>query len=113
MSIAPAKLVVGPLLKFPILSCDTPRGPLSQRTGNFCRVYWGSHGCRHERGHDPEIPHECDCCECGNHPDPPSIAADADLPYCTCVAKPPYYGPDTKFYGEEAETLGLPGHDDD
>jgi hypothetical protein len=62
-----------------------------------CRVYWGSHGCQNPRGHGPEIPHECDCCECANHPD--------DL---GCVAKPPYYGSPTLFYGEDAEALGLP-----
>lgn len=65
-----------------------------------CRVYWGSHGCRHDRGHDGD--HECDCCECQQHPD------DAG-----CVAGPPYYGPDTRFYGEDAEALGLPLTDDD
>lgn len=70
-----------------------------------CRVYWGSHGCRHPRGHSPEIPHECDCCECENHPDP-----DPDNPGSkpSCVAKPPYYGERTRFYGEDAEALGLP-----
>jgi hypothetical protein len=26
----------------------------------------------------------------------------------SCVAKPPYYGPTTHFYGEDAEALGLP-----
>ena len=62
-----------------------------------CRVYWGSHGCMHPRGHSIEIPHECDCCECENHPDPDS----------GCVAKPPYYGEDTKYYGEDAGPLGL------
>jgi len=56
-----------------------------------CRVYWGSHGCDFERGH--ENPHACDCCECERHPDPDS----------GCVALPPYYGPDTNFYGEDAE----------
>jgi hypothetical protein len=29
-----------------------------------CRVFWGSHGCQHPRGHPPEDPHSCDCCEC-------------------------------------------------
>jgi hypothetical protein len=63
-----------------------------------CRVYWGSHGCMHQRGHTTEVPHECDCCSCEHHPDPDS----------GCVAKPPYYGPETRYYGEDAETLGLP-----
>ena len=67
----------------------------------WCRVYWGSHGCRRPRGHPPEVPHECDCCDCGDsHPD----AGEGVL----CVALPPYYGPETRFYGEDAEALGLP-----
>jgi len=66
-------------------------------TGPHCRVYWGSHGCCHPRGHPPEVPHECDCCEC---------PGECEL---SCMAKPPYYGPDTRFYGEDAEALGLPG----
>lgn len=57
-----------------------------------CRVYWGSHGCRHAGGHLPGVPHECDCCTCASHPDPDS----------GCVAKPPYYGAETRFYGEDA-----------
>jgi hypothetical protein len=70
---------------------------------NPCRVYWGSHGCHLERGHDPDC--ECDCCECENHPDP-----DPDNPGCapSCVAKAPYYGPETRFYGEDAAARGLP-----
>ena len=62
-----------------------------------CRVFWGSHGCAHPRGHAPEIPHACDCCECKDPGCKPS-----------CVAKPPYYGLDTRFYGEDAAALGLP-----
>jgi hypothetical protein len=62
-----------------------------------CHVFWGSHGCRHPRGHSTEIPHECDCCECPE---------SGCRPYC--VAKPPYYGPETRFYGGDAEDLGLP-----
>ena len=54
-----------------------------------CRVYWGSHGCERPHGHEGD--HWCDCCDCKNHPDPDS----------GCVAGPPYYGPDTKFYGED------------
>jgi hypothetical protein len=41
-----------------------------------CRVYWGSHGCDLERGHDGQ--HVCGC------------------------GTPPYYGADTNFYGEDA-----------
>ena len=54
-----------------------------------CGVYWGSHGCARPHGHDGA--HWCDCCDCDNHPD-----ADSG-----CVAGPPYYGPDTRFYGED------------
>lgn len=57
-----------------------------------CRVYWGSHGCMLERGHDG--PHVCDC------------AGDPEIQ--ERVGKPPYYGADTLFYGEDAEALGLP-----
>lgn len=63
-----------------------------------CRVFWGSHGCHRPRGHPPEVSHSCDCCECPGEACEPS-----------CVAKPPWYGPETKFYGEDAEALGLPG----
>jgi len=68
---------------------------------DLCRVYWGSHGCDLRRGH--EGPCECDCCECGpGHPVSPEITE------YLCVAKPPYYGPDTLFYGEDVEARGLP-----
>jgi hypothetical protein len=67
----------------------------------FCRVYWGSHGCDLERGHVERdgTPHDCGCCECVNHPDP-----DPDNPgnAPSCVATAPYYGPETRFYGEDA-----------
>jgi hypothetical protein len=82
----------------PIVVTYTPAPPK-------CRVYWGTHGCKHERGHSPEIPHECWCCECEQHPDP-----DPDNPNSepSCVAGPPYYGRRTRYYGEDAEALGLP-----
>ena len=70
---------------------------LSAKARPGCRVYWGSHGCDLPRGHAGDG-HDCGCCECQNHPDPDS----------GCVAKPPYYGPETRFYGEEAVALGLP-----
>jgi len=68
-----------------------------------CRVYWGSHGCRLARGHEGDC--ECDCCECEHHPDP-----DPDNPggESSCVAKSPYYGPRTRFYGEDVIARGLP-----
>lgn len=57
-----------------------------------CRVYWGSHGCARPRGH--EGPHLCLSC----------WDEDED----GWVGAPPYYGPATRFYGEDAEALGLP-----
>lgn len=69
-----------------------------------CRVYWGSHGCEHPRGHPLLVPHDCGCCECGEHHPYPDWPDENVL----CVAKPPYYGPETRFYGEDAEALGLP-----
>lgn len=75
----------------------TAAEPFPAETVPGCRVYWGSHGCMHPRGHSPEIPHACDCCEC-----------PGDVCEPECVAKPPWYGPETRFYGEDAEALGLP-----
>lgn len=59
----------------------------------FCPVYWGSHGCTQPRL--PVHEHVCDCCECpdGHGPD--------SLDRYGCVAAPPYYGPPTRFYGED------------
>lgn len=96
MAIEPATLLTGPAVIYTI------EGTLGAGGSPHCRVFWGSHGCMHPRGHDPGIPHECDCCECpeDRHPDP-----DADA---LCVAKPPYYGQQTRFYGEDAGAYGLP-----
>jgi hypothetical protein len=61
-----------------------------------CRVYWGSHGCHLPRGH--EGPHLCDC---ANKPDVDPVTRE--YPDGTLnVGAPPYYGPDTRFYGEDA-----------
>lgn|GEM_PF-1930227 len=62
--------------------------------GNPCRVYWGSHGCDLERGHGKRLrPHDCGCCDCGDsHPQD-----DGAL----CVARKPWYGWQTRFYGED------------
>jgi hypothetical protein len=58
-----------------------------------CRIYWGSHGCYLERGH--EGPHWC-CCDCKDHNNQPNDEA-------SCVGAYPYYGrPETNFYGEDA-----------
>lgn len=78
-----------------------------------CRVYWGSHGCRFD---DPKHEGlcECNCCHCppGHHNgvEAPELV---NGPGVICVAKPPYYGPDTRFYGEDAAARGLPAHDED
>lgn len=57
-----------------------------------CRVYWGTHGCQNDRGHDPiELPHKCECCTHNTH----------DGSFKNCVGGPPYYGPATVFYGED------------
>lgn len=65
-----------------------------------CRVYWGSHGCHFPRGHDPVLrPHACGCAV-----DPDEFDEEGPNP----AGRPPYYGPGTRFYGEDAEALGLP-----
>jgi hypothetical protein len=65
----------------------------------LCRTYWGSHGCRFAPEHAG--PCECSCCECpdGAHD---GATAPADAEGALCVARPPYYGPATRFYGEHA-----------
>jgi hypothetical protein len=72
-----------------------------------CDVYWGSHGCMHARGHEGAC--ACDCCDCpdGHHD---SIIAPEEIGYpgVVCVAKPPYYGPSTTFYGDDVRSRGLP-----
>lgn len=78
------------------VAVDDPDAPQ-----NPCRVYWGSHGCNLEFGHDGT--HVCDCCDCpdGRH-DGITAPTLVDDPDCICVARAPYYGPDTNFYGEDA-----------
>jgi hypothetical protein len=72
----------------PVTWYGTPGG----RCGNPCRVYWGSHGCDLQRGHPGSWrAHSCDCCDCERHPDLDS----------GCVARYPYYGRLTRFYGED------------
>jgi len=70
-----------------------------------CRVYWGSHGCHLERGHDGDC--QCDCCDCGEHHPYPDWPDESVL----CVATAPYYGVNTRFYGEDVAARGLPDHD--
>jgi hypothetical protein len=58
----------------------------------MCRVYWGSHGCCRPQGH--EGPHICDCVI-----DSMQDAREG----VENVGAPPYYGPETRFYGEDSE----------
>jgi hypothetical protein len=59
-------------------------------------VYWGSHGCDLERGHEGDC--RCSCCGCSDHVGHPEPG---------CVGAAPYYGPETRFYGEDAAARGL------
>lgn len=64
----------------------------------YCRTYWGSHGCMFERGHSG--PCICDCCEApAEHMREGSHVLDGGA---VCVGAPPYYGPQTNFYGQDA-----------
>ena len=72
---------------------------------NPCRVYWGSHGCQLERGHEGTC--ECSCCICGEEHSHETIVDDT-FGSIVCVAKAPYYGSDTWFYGEDAADRRLP-----
>ncbi len=63
-------------------------------TVEFCKVYWDSQACYLSPGH--EGPHVCNP-ECAAIP-----------PEDGGAGRPPYYGPETRFYGEDAESLGLP-----
>lgn len=53
-------------------------------------VFWGSHGCDLPAGHDE--PCACCCCDCDDH--------ERDHEALGCVARWPWYGPDTRFYGD-------------
>lgn len=63
-----------------------------------CRVYWGSHGCRLECGH--EGPHLCECAV-PDWQDYVDKGGYIDEEGALNVGAPPYYGPNTKFYGED------------
>lgn len=68
-----------------------------------CRVYWGTHACSLDRGH--EGTHKCTCCECpeGAH-DGVTAPNIEGIPFTSCVGQAPYYGPEyeTILYGEDA-----------
>jgi hypothetical protein len=71
-------------------------------------VYWGSHGCHLPYGHTG--PHLCHCAKPNWHAYLPEGYYNPDT-HAWNVGAPPYYGPETNFYGEDAETLGLRSHD--
>ncbi len=64
-----------------------------------CETYWGSHGCDLERYHKGD--HECDCCECEDHEKSNMVGN------VMCVAKYPYYGENTQFYGADAGIIDI------
>lgn len=66
----------------------------------FCRTYWGSHGCTLPRGHDG--PCICSCAFDDEGEFDPKTREYYDDPGVFNVGLPPYYGPDTHFYGEDA-----------
>ena len=70
----------------------------AQRHGELsCQTFWGSHGCRLVVGHDKidkgHKSHVCWCCRCKDHKNDPIEG---------CVGQDPYYGPQTEFYGRDA-----------
>lgn len=69
-------------------------------TPEKCRVYWGSHGCCLPCGH--EGPHLCTCTYEDGDPSKPLLPHIDDDPEGGNVGRPPYYGPETNFYGEDA-----------
>lgn len=69
-----------------------------------CRVLWGTHGCCLPRGHDG--PHRCDCADDPDVDPVTRLYPDGVVN----VGAPPYYGPDTHFFGEDAGPV-QPLHD--
>lgn len=57
-----------------------------------CETYWGTHGCYLPKNHTGYC--ECNCCTCEGE------KCDEE-----CVAKYPYYGPQTHFYGKDADIV--------
>jgi hypothetical protein len=63
----------------------------------LCDVYWGSHGCGLERGHDG--PHLCSCAD--NDGIDAASREYVNEPGVFNVGAPPYYGPETRFWGAD------------
>lgn len=61
----------------------------------YCRVYWGTHGCELPRGHEGN--HKCICCKCNDH--------ESQYNENGCVGTYPYYGPDTRLWGEDYSSM--------
>lgn len=82
------------------MSEDDTMDLLFHLLGPPCDTYWGSHGCCLYKDHDGDC--ICDCAiedsgtynlEMGEYYEDPGVFN---------VGAPPYYGPDTYFYGEDA-----------
>lgn len=63
---------------------------------NYCDVNWGSHSCSLPRDHEGKC--VC-CCICKDHVNDPRDG---------CVGAWPYYGPQTRFFGGDVVSRGLP-----
>lgn len=59
----------------------------------YCRVYWGTHGCELPRGHEGH--HKCICCKCKDH--------ESQYNENGCVGTYPYYGSNTMLSGEDLD----------
>lgn len=76
-------------------SVPRPEVPREKR----CDVYWGSHGCGLERGH--EGTHWCGCCDCDDVTE--CIKRTEEDAEDHPGGSLPYYGMDkTNFYGDDA-----------
>jgi hypothetical protein len=76
---------------------EAAEGLVTRHSAGRCRVYWGSHGCMLDRGHEGE--HLCDCTFDGEGGLLPHMY-DSDNGN---VGRAPYYGHGTHFYGEDAD----------
>jgi outer membrane murein-binding lipoprotein Lpp len=77
-----------------------PGSPPRETRMGSCRVYWGTHGCRLERGHDG--PHECECARDAHG----ELLPRFDDEGVENVGGHPFYGPETRFYGEDVPSEG-------